>query len=957
VATQSSKTYGAANPTFTGTVTGFVNSETQAEATTGTAGWASPATVASTPGSYAINGSGLSASNYTFVQDAGNSTKFLVNDFTTPTNPATNIVFSSVGTGSFTASWTNGSGTSRAVFIAAVSSGSPSPANNTTYNANTTFGSGDQIGSSGWYCVYNGTGTTVNITSLSPGTDYTMKVVEYNGVAGYEKYSPPGGTNNPKTQATNSLNTTINSIARNSAALTNSNSVQYTATFAAAITGLTSANFSLTTTGTLSGASVTSVSGSGTSYTITVNTGAGLGDLTLNLANASGLTPGISTSLAFAGQTYTVDKTAPDVNGGTFVSNNATTTAAKTGDLITLSFTANEKLQTPVVTIAGHTVTATNPSSDGINWTASYTMVAGGTEGLIDFSVTIADLAGNAGTEVFTAAGTHQTLAFDKTAPTIGIGSASVSATNTGPVTYTVTYADANFSASTLAAGNISLNKTGTADAGSITVTGTGTTRTVTLSGISGAGTLGISIAAGTAKDVAGNLAPASSASGTFAVSIAQTLTMAATATKTYGDADYDAGATSTNNGMAITYASDNTAVATIVSGKVHIVGAGTANITASQAADATHSAATDAVQQLTVNQKALTITASNKSKNYGDVLVNEVGSQAFTTSGLANGETIGQINLEYNTGKAATAAVGTYAAQVRPFQAIAGTFNSANYNITYAKGDIIVGAIAITVTADAKNKTYGDVDPALTYTITNGALVNSDSFTGALTRDAGDGVGAYAIKQGTLALSSNYTLTYAGANLTIGAKAITVTAAAKSKTYGDVDPALTYTNTTLVGSDAFTGALTRNAGENIGTYSIKQGTLALSSNYTLSYTGAGLTIGAKAITVTAAAKSKTYGDVDPALTYTNTALVGSDAFTGVLTRNAGENIGTYSIKQGTLALSSNYTLNYTGADLTIGAKAITVTATAKSKTYGDADPALTYINTALVGSDAFTGS
>ena len=105
--------------------------------------------------------------------------------------------------------------------------------------------------------------------------------------------------------------------------------------------------------------------------------------------------------------------------------------------------------------------------------------------------------------------------------------------------------------------------------------------------------------------------------------------------------------------------------------------------------------------------------------------------------------------------------------------------------------------------------------------------------------------MGTYAITQGTLALRSNYTLTYIGANLTIGKLAITVTADAKSKTYGDADPALTYTYTpSLIGSDTFSGASDRDAGENVGTYAITQGTLALSSNYTLTYTGANLTIG-----------------------------------------------------------------------------------------------------------------
>jgi len=180
--------------------------------------------------------------------------------------------------------------------------------------------------------------------------------------------------------------------------------------------------------------------------------------------------------------------------------------------------------------------------------------------------------------------------------------------------------------------------------------------------------------------------------------------------------------------------------------------------------------------------------------------------------------------------------------------------------------------------------------------------------------------VGTYAIQQGTLALSSNYTLSYVGANLQIAAQPITVTADAKSKTYGDADPTLTYqiTSGSLVTGDSFSGALTRVAGENVGSYAIQQGTVALSSNYALTYTGANLTITARPVTVTADAKSKTYGDADPALTYqiTSGSLVTGDSFSGALIRAAGENVGTYAIQQGTLALSSNYTLSYVGANL-----------------------------------------
>ena len=142
-----------------------------------------------------------------------------------------------------------------------------------------------------------------------------------------------------------------------------------------------------------------------------------------------------------------------------------------------------------------------------------------------------------------------------------------------------------------------------------------------------------------------------------------------------------------------------------------------------------------------------------------------------------------------------------------------------------------------------------------------------------------------------------------------------------------------------------FTGTLSRAAAENVGTYAISQGTLALNSNYNLSFVGANLTITVRPITVTADSQSKVYGDTDPILTYKLTAgtLVQGDTFTGDLSRTAGENVGTYPINQGTLALSTNYNLSFAGVLATISARKITVTADATTKVYGNDDPQLTY--------------
>src|SRR5690606_4688262 len=124
---------------------------------------------------------------------------------------------------------------------------------------------------------------------------------------------------------------------------------------------------------------------------------------------------------------------------------------------------------------------------------------------------------------------------------------------------------------------------------------------------------------------------------------------------------------------------------------------------------------------------------------------------------------------------------------------------------------------LSIAVTADAQTKTYGDSDPTLSYSFTP-ALVSGDSFSGSISRAAGENVGAYVIGQGTLALGSNYALSFTADTLEITPKSIAVTADAQSKTYGDSDPTLSYQFTpALVSGDSFSGSLSRTAGENVG--------------------------------------------------------------------------------------------------------------------------------------------
>lgn len=108
-----------------------------------------------------------------------------------PTTQASAVAVTAITGTTATISWTKGNGTNRAVFILAGSTGSPVPT--TTYTASLGFGSGTQIGATGWYCVYNGNSATGNIvvTALSANTTYRVMVVEYNNTNQYQTATVP----------------------------------------------------------------------------------------------------------------------------------------------------------------------------------------------------------------------------------------------------------------------------------------------------------------------------------------------------------------------------------------------------------------------------------------------------------------------------------------------------------------------------------------------------------------------------------------------------------------------------------------------------------------------------------------------------------------------------------------------------------------------------------------------
>ena len=120
------------------------------------------------------------------------------------------------------------------------------------------------------------------------------------------------------------------------------------------------------------------------------------------------------------------------------------------------------------------------------------------------------------------------------------------------------------------------------------------------------------------------------------------------------------------------------------------------------------------------------------------------------------------------------------------------------------------------------------------------------------------------------------------------------------------------------VGTGSTVYASSAAAPTNAGTYAVTATLVDPGYSNSSSRTEA-FTILPKPITITADAKSKAYGETDPAWTFTSTGLLNSDSLTGSLTRASGENPGTHAITQGTLAAGANYQVVFNGAYLTIG--------------------------------------
>ena len=240
--------------------------------------------------------------------------------------------------------------------------------------------------------------------------------------------------------------------------------------------------------------------------------------------------------------------------------------------------------------------------------------------------------------------------------------------------------------------------------------------------------------------------------------------------------------------------------------------------------------------------------------------------------------------------------------------------------------------------------------------------------------------IGLYPDTIGIVAASVNgpqvdrYSVTIAQGELTIIPREVTVTPNDASKVYGDADLVLSFAVTagSLVADDAFTGVLSRQAGESVGSYPIEQGSLSAGANYALTVEAvqffitprevqvSGIEIAPKPYDGTVDAVITDFGSLQGVLDGDAVVLVTTNAHAQFDDPAVGVNKPvqvTGLVLAG--AQSTNYTLATPDASGTITPVALSVAAQDQWKLEGAGDPALTYavVSGQLVGADALAGT
>ncbi len=279
----------------------------------------------------------------------------------------------------------------------------------------------------------------------------------------------------------------------------------------------------------------------------------------------------------------------------------------------------------------------------------------------------------------------------------------------------------------------------------------------------------------------------------------------------------------------------------------------------------------------LDVTNSVLTITASDTTTVYGN-----------TPPAPVAGYTYGNVTLSTTPPNGLTAPTCiTSATSTTPVGTITGAntcsgASGSNYTISYAPGNVTVGAEPVAITASTTTMTYGGTVPTPSALFTYGSVNLSPTAPPGLTAPTCVTSATSTTQVGTVtgantcsgASGSNYTISYAAGNLTVGAEPVTITASTTTTTYGGTAPTpsalFTYGSVSLsptapAGLTVPTCVTSTNITTSVGTVTgANTCSGASGSNYTISYAPGNVTVSAEPVTITASTTAMIYGGTAP---------------------------------------------------------------------------------------------
>ena len=348
---------------------------------------------------------------------------------------------------------------------------------------------------------------------------------------------------------------------------------------------------------------------------------------------------------------------------------------------------------------------------------------------------------------------------------------------------------------------------------------------------------------------------------------------------------------------------------------------------------------------KVTYNPGKLTIVVAQRTTALSVTSYNGVydaKKHTITVNGTVAGD---QVAYSYDGGKTWVTDLKEYKNVTKGSVAIQVKVTNTNYtpSETILNGTVTITPFPLVVKADDKSKVYGSDDPEFTATETSGvegkAKPDNQQIERTMTREAGENVGNYKITASGETTQGNYTVTYKPGTLTITAGSRPEDRQLSVTSYEGVYDAANHTitvNNVLEGDvveysydNGETWTTELNQYKDVTETAIKVRVTNANYGDPVELDGT-VTITPKDVTVTARSYSKSYGASDPTFEADTVGTLGTDKVTYDISREAGEDVRTYTITPAGEAVQGNYNVKYATGTLTITAsdreKAIAVT-------------------------------